>query len=125
MSGTIKVVGRRCRYLDFHRRAVERIPEWCARSGQATRGFDKHDPAGPQHRRVDDIDYLTLLIFNRTYCAPLTKARRTHAREQSIQKHLQIQLADYVAHLIDVCKSVQRAYLVARLQNSECLIKVN
>ena len=93
-------------YLDFHRRAVERIPEWCARSSKAARGLDEHDPAGAQHRGVDDVDYLTLVIFDGTYCLPLTKARGAHALEQSIQKALQIQSADDGAQLIDVCESV-------------------
>src|SRR5262245_13741231 len=102
MSRAIEVVGGRCRYLDFHRRAVERIPERCARSGQAARSFDEHDPAGAQHRSVDDIDDLALAILDRPYRAPLTKARGTHALEQSIQEPVQIQSADDVAQLIDV-----------------------
>src|SRR5262245_23798210 len=125
MSRAIEVVGRRCWNLDFHRRAVERIPEWCARSGQAARGFDEHDPAGAQHRCVDDIDDLALVIFDGPYRAPLTKACGTHAREQSIEKPVQIQSADDVAQLIDVCESVQGAYSLARQENGERLIKVD
>jgi hypothetical protein len=56
---------------------------------------------------------------------PLTKARGAHALEQSIQKALQIQSADYGAQLIDVRESVQGADLLARQQKGERLIKLN